>query len=44
VQRDYHCLEEDHMLFTQRHCEAGNDRGQDIEQLCGTVKFVVLMD
>lgn len=44
VQRDDHVLEEHHMLITEWHCKAGDDTCENVKQLSGTVKLVLLVD
>jgi len=44
VKRDDYVLEENHVLVTQGHCEAADDTGQDVEQFCGAVELVGLVD
>ena len=44
VQWDDHILEENHVLVSERHGEAGDDGGEDVEKLSGTVELVRLVD
>lgn len=44
VERNDHRLEEVDVLLSQWHCESGNDGGQDIQQLRGSVEPEVLVD
>lgn len=44
VQWDDHILEENHMLVSERHCEAGNNGGENIEKLSSSIELVRLMD
>ena len=44
VKWDDHILEENNVFVSKGHGETGNDRGENVEQLGGTIELVVLMD
>jgi hypothetical protein len=44
VERDDHILEEDDVLVSQRDSESGNDTGQNVEKLGGTVELVCFVN
>ena len=44
MQGDDDRLEEDHVLLSERHGESGDDGGEDVEQLGGSVELVVLVN
>jgi hypothetical protein len=44
MERNYDCFEEDHMLFSERHCEPANDAGQDVQEFSSPVEFIGFVD
>ena len=44
VQWDDDVLEKDHMLISQGHRESTDDTGQNIEELGGSIEFMVFVD
>ena len=44
MQGNDYILEKDDMLFSQGHSKAGNDAGQDIKELCRTIKLVCFVN
>ena len=44
MKRDDNILEEYHMLLSERNGESRNDTCQDVQELGGTIEFMVFVD